>query len=92
MVYVQFGTDNDRFLRKISSANEKNSLEYTEIINTPQLKKFDCRTYSCNDSLELTHEFLAIVMLEISGNSNEANDFSVTYHDSTYEFTLSSQY
>lgn len=92
MVYVQFGTDNDRFLKKISSANEKNSLEYTEIINTPQLKKFDCRTYSCENPLELTHEFLTLVMLEISNGNKDAVDFSINYHDCTYDFTLSSQY
>lgn len=88
MVYVQFGTQNDRFLKRIASSTKDNSVEYSIIINTPQLKKNDSWIYSSDIPLEITHDFLALTMIELSKNNSTTTNFSVKYHGNTYDFEL----
>jgi len=89
MVYVQFGTQNDRFLKRITSSIKENSVEYSVTINTPQLKKYDRWIYSSDNPLEITHDFLALAMIELSKNNATTTNFSVEYQGNTYDFELS---
>lgn len=88
MVYVQFGTQNDRFLKRITSSIKENSVEYSVTINTPQLKKYDRWIYSSDNPLEITHDFLALAMIELSKNNATTTNFSVEYQGNTYDFEL----
>ncbi|MBI9013232.1 MAG: hypothetical protein JEZ08_13450 [Clostridiales bacterium] len=88
MVYVQFGTQNDRFLKRIMSSTRDNSVEYSVTINTPQLKKYDHWIYSSDNPLEITHDFLALAMIELSKSNTATTRFSVEYHGNIYDFEL----
>jgi len=85
MVYVQFGTQNDRFLRKIASSNKENSIEYSVTINTPKLKKYDSWIYSSECPLEMSHDFLALALIELSKSNTVISDFSIEYRGNTYD-------
>lgn len=88
MVYVQFGTENDRFLRKITTSRQKNSVEYSVTINTPQHKSYDCWTYCSECPLELSHDFLALALIELSKNNTAITDLSFEHCGITYNLKL----
>lgn len=88
MVYVQFGTQNDRFIRKIASSTKNNSIEYSVTINTPQVKKYDSWIYSSDSPLEVTHDFLALAMIKLSKSNTATTDLSVEYNGSIYDLKL----
>lgn len=84
MIYVQFGTEDDRFMRKLTSMQDKHSIEYTELINTPQLKQMDFHVYHCDKTLEITEEFLLLALLELDRHQG-SHHLSVSYNGFTYE-------
>lgn len=87
MVYVQFGTEDDRYMKKLCSMKNKNDLEYTELINTPQIKKMDFHIFHSKMPLEVTQEFLLLVLLELE-RKTEDHHFSVKYHGRDFELDI----
>lgn len=84
VVYVQFGTKDDRFMRKLSSMQDKHSIEYTELINTPKIKQMDFHVFHCDKTLEITEEFLLLALLELDRNEG-THHISVSYNGFTYD-------
>lgn len=88
MIYVQFGTENDRFSRKINPTVTGDGFEYTIIINTPQVKQFDYFKYTTDVPLALTHDFLATALMDLATRKAMDKELNIEYENTSYHFIL----